>query len=50
MCHRENKNVEQKIVGYFLFLFILSGYNSFNIYNTIGKSVAEKIKMWVVQK
>ncbi len=29
----------------YVFLFVLSGYNLFNIYNTIGKSVAEKKKV-----
>ncbi len=39
----ENKNVVQ--IFYFLFLFVLSGYNLFNIYNTIGKSVLDEKKV-----
>ncbi len=29
----------------YLFVLVLSGYNLFNIYNTIGKSVEEKKKV-----
>ncbi len=41
---QRNKNVEQKIVGYFLFLFILSGYNSFKHLQHNRKKCRREIK------